>query len=370
MCKGRCAKADTHTIPLAAGNRNHLRSNRLRRTAKKRLGRHRGSPNGGNEVGHDHREEWIQDGMEDPVEEQRGGEESVAPKEHAIEIEGQMADPAKFGKPRWPWVGCHGLSIGCFRGHAHDTMVLKEFTMPLRDHFCPPVSKNASWEGFHGMWPASIVRQLRKQLPPGYVAEPRVHLGTLMEIDVGALQAHAAQRVEVSDWGDTAMTAWTASAPAVAVETDPPDEYEYEVRVFDVQRERSLVAAIELVSPANKDRPESRQAFVAKCAALLRKGVALSVVDLVTIRRFNLYAQLMEFIGHPDQTMSCEEPPIYAASCRWVTKGMRARLEAWSHSLAVGQPLPALPLWLRENLVTTLDLEQSYEQACNDLWIS
>ena len=82
-----------------------------------------------------------------------------------------------------------------------------------------------------------------------------------------------------------------------------------------------LVAVIELVSPANKDRPESRQAFVAKCAVLLRKGVAVSIVDLVTTRRFNLYAQLMEFIGHPDRTMSNEEPPIYAASCRWLTKG-------------------------------------------------
>lgn len=146
--------------------------------------------------------------------------------------------------------------------------------MPLRDHFRPPVSKTASWEGFHSMWPASIVQQLRKQLPPGYVAEPRVHLG-------------------------------------VAVETDPPDEYEYEVRIFDLERERTLVAAIELVSPANKDRPESRQGFVAKCAALLRKGVAVSLVDLVTVRRFNLYAQLMEFVGHPDQTMSNDNPPTH-----------------------------------------------------------
>ena len=32
--------------------------------------------------------------------------------------------------------------------------------MPLRDHFHPPVSKQASWEGFHGMWPASMVLQL------------------------------------------------------------------------------------------------------------------------------------------------------------------------------------------------------------------
>ena len=221
------------------------------------------------------------------------------------------------------------------------------------------------------MWPASIVRQLRKQLPPGYVAEPRVHLGTLMEIDVGALESHEVPRTgTASGNGNAVMATWTATAPVVAVETDPPDEYEYEVRIFDVERERTLVAAIELVSPANKDRPESRQAFVAKCAALLRKGIAVSLVDLVTIRRFNLYAQLMEFIGHPDQTMSNEEPPICAASCRWVTKEMRARLEAWLHTLVVGEPLATLPLWLREDLVIALDLEPSYEQACSDLWIS
>jgi hypothetical protein len=248
---------------------------------------------------------------------------------------------------------------------------VKEIGMPLRDHFSPPVSKEASWEGFHGMWPASIVQQLRKQLPPGYVAEPRVHLGTLMEIDVGALESHEVRLTEAANSnGGTATAAWTATAPAVAVETDPPDEYEYEVRIFDAERARTLVAAIELVSPANKDRPESRLAFVAKCAALLRKGVAVSLVDLVTIRRFNLYAQLMDFIGHPDRTMSKDEPPIYAASCRWPTKGTRARLEAWSHTLVVGQPLPTLPLWLREDLVVALDLEQSYEQACSDLWIS
>jgi hypothetical protein len=102
-----------------------------------------------------------------------------------------------------------------------DTIPVKEIGMPIRDHFRPPVSEKASWEGFDGMWPASIVRN--------------------------------------------------------------------------------------------------------------------------------------------------EEPPIYAAFCRWVTKGTRARLEAWSHSLAVGQPLPTLPHWLREDLVIALDLEESYERTCRDL---
>src|SRR5262249_52306923 len=146
--------------------------------------------------------------------------------------------------------------------------------------------------------------------------------------------------------------------------------YEYEVRIFDLNRERRLVAAIELVSPANKDRPQSREAFVAKCASLLRKGVAVSLVDLVTIRRFNLYAQLMQFIGHPDHTMSPTDPCTYAATSRWVTMGTRARLEAWSHALVVAKPLPTLPLWLSDERNVPLDLEESYEQACHDLWIA
>jgi hypothetical protein len=243
--------------------------------------------------------------------------------------------------------------------------------MPLRDHFRPPVSKKSSWEGFHAMWPTCIVQHLRNQLPPGFVAEPRVHLGTFMEIDVGALESDdTVRKGTASGNGGTASAVWTETLPAVAVETEPPDEYEYEFRIFDVERDRKLVAAIEFVSPANKDRPESRDAFVAKCAAMLRKGVAVSVVDLVTSRRFNLYAQLMEFIGHPDPGMTVEAPPTYAASCRWVTKGTRARLEAWPHTLTIGQALPTLPLWLAESLVVSLDLEQSYEQACHDLWIT
>src|SRR5262249_12118398 len=55
--------------------------------------------------------------------------------------------------------------------------------------------------------------------------------------------------------------------------------------------------AIEIVSPSNKDRPESRRAFVARVAALLRRDISVSIVDLVTIRRFNLHADLLELIG-------------------------------------------------------------------------
>lgn len=243
--------------------------------------------------------------------------------------------------------------------------------MPLRDHFRPPLTKITSWEGFHGGWPMVIVQQLRKQLPPGYVSEPRVHFGSQVEIDVATYEKDDAPRgyANSNRDGGVAVTTWEPVAPSVAVETELPDYDEYEVRIYDAERGRQLVAAIEIVSPANKDRPEKRNAFVGKCAALLQKGVAVSIVDLVTVRHFNLYAELMAFIGHSDPTLGPEPPPIYAASCRWLRKEDRAILETWSNTLVVGQALPTLPLWLTDVRVVPLDLEQSYEKACEDLSI-
>ena len=156
----------------------------------------------------------------------------------------------------------------------------------------------------------------------------------------------------------------------MAVETEIPDCDEYEVRIYDATRDRTLVAAIELVSPANKDRLEKRNAFVGKCAALLQKGVAVSIVDVVTTRPFNLYAELMAFLGQSDPTLGTEPPATYAASCRWIPKGNRGILETWSHTLTIGQPLPTLPLWLTTVRVVPLDLELSYEKACDDLSVS
>jgi len=242
--------------------------------------------------------------------------------------------------------------------------------MPLRDHFRPPVDLGHSWEELHGGWPMVIVQQLRKRLPPGYEAGPRVHSGTQVEIDIAAFEKDAPLTDSANGNGGVATAVWAPPRPSVSVETTLPDYDEYEVRIYDARRGRRLVAAIEIVSPRNKDRPESRNVFVAKCAALLQKGIAVNVVDLVTVRHFNLYADLLTLIGHDDPTLGPEPPHLYAASCRWVRKGERNLLEAWSHVLAIGQPLPILPLWLSEGLVVPLDLDQSYEQACSDLWIT
>jgi hypothetical protein len=245
--------------------------------------------------------------------------------------------------------------------------------MPLRDHFRPPVWNQASWEGFHGGWPMMMVLNLAPKLPKGFAAEPRVHLGTYFEIDVCTFAQEGA-RDFYSDPppvtnGGAATATLALPAPTLTVDVDFPDQYTYEVLIFDQTRGRQLVAAVEIISPANKDRPESRQLFLAKCANLLRQDVCVSLVDLVTVRRFNLYTELLGLLGQTDPAMSPEPPPIYAATCRKRQAGRRTKLDTWAVPLVVGQALPPLYIWLTETLNVSLDLEATYEQTCRALQI-
>lgn len=149
--------------------------------------------------------------------------------------------------------------------------------MPLRDHSHPAFGRKVSYEEIHGQWPARIVIQLKERLPPGYVCGPRVHRGALIEGDVAAYEIPPSPGGNSPGLGrmgkEFGATAWNAAEPTLAIETNIPDEDEYEVRIYDAERERTLVAVIVLVSPANKDRRERRNAFVGKCAALLRAEV-------------------------------------------------------------------------------------------------
>ncbi|MBW3600597.1 MAG: DUF4058 family protein [Planctomycetes bacterium] len=154
------------------------------------------------------------------------------------------------------------------------------------------------------------------------------------------------------------------------MDSDSAEQYEYEVLIYDRSRGRRLVAAVELVSPRNKDCPENRRAFVTRCAALLQQGVCVSLVDLVTTRRFNLYAELLELIERSDPAMTGEPPTIYAATCRARKIGRAPKLEAWAYPLVVGQPLPTLPLWIAEDMAVPLELEASYEDTCRVLRIA
>jgi hypothetical protein len=250
--------------------------------------------------------------------------------------------------------------------------VEEDSAMPLRDHFHSPLDDLTSWEGFHGQWPAMIVLALQRRLPRRYVAAPRAHSGSSVEIDVATYEKDTPDSL-FSDAGNgnggVATAVWAPARPTLALATDlfAPDEYE--VRVYDSKRGRRLVAAVEIVSPANKDRPEHRAAFVAKCVALLQQRVSVTIIDLVTTRNFNLYRDLLELIGQKDPSLEPEPPPLYAVACRGTKQNGTWLLETWAHTLKLGQPLPTLPLWLADNLAVPLELEESYEETCRALRI-
>jgi hypothetical protein len=233
------------------------------------------------------------------------------------------------------------------------------FAMPLRDHFRPPLVNRRSWGGFHAQWLAVMVIDLNRRLPEPYLAEPQVHPGSLIEIDVGTFE-EAEAGFATADAGDegggVATAVWAPPRPTLEVETESPDLDEFEVRVFDTSEARRLVAAAELVSPSNKDRPEHRRAFVNKCASLLQEQVSVSIIDLVTVRASNLYCELLDRLDLADPSLTDPPPPIHAVSCRNARQRDGWRFRAWSH-----------PLWLADNLAVPLDLEASYEETCRIL---
>jgi hypothetical protein len=239
--------------------------------------------------------------------------------------------------------------------------------VPLRDHFRPPLADFASWEELYGAWPGTIAFRLNAILPREYRSGVRVHLGTVIEIDVAAFENdEPAGAMAEGGAGGTAIT-WAPTRPTVLLNSDVPTPPEYEVRVYDERHGRRLVAAVEIVSPGNKDRPENRDAFVSKCHALLQQDVCVVIVDPVTDRPANLYAELAERIGASPPAVAGS--PIYAVSCRGIRAPDRWRVEAWEHVLAIGSPLPTLPLWLTDRLSVPLELEASYEDTCRGLRI-
>jgi Protein of unknown function (DUF4058) len=237
--------------------------------------------------------------------------------------------------------------------------------MPLRDHFRPPVANIKTCGEVHGQWPAEIVRQLFPLLPEGYSASPTLHLGSSFEIDVSTTRD---TRDSANAETDVGQEATAALAPSLTVEADLSDQDEFEVRVYDDFRR--LVAAVEIVSPANKDRPATRDQFVGKVAALLRQDVCVAMVDLVTIRQANLYAELLTRLGRTDPRLGDSPPSLYAVTLRArKPPNRRGLLDAWFYPMAVGEPLPTIPLWLSPDLRVMLPLEPSYQDACRFLRI-
>ena len=234
--------------------------------------------------------------------------------------------------------------------------------MPLLDHFHPPLSLERPWEGIHSTWASLIATQLNQdQLPAEYFAMPLVTLGGGVQVDVGTFQT--GEQPE-SPNGGVVTQLWAPPSPPLSVVVDFVSLDVYEVRVMQQMGGPKLRAAIELVSPANKDRASHRRAFAVKCAGYLQQGVAVIIVDVVTERTANLHVALADTLGLAHPLAWGSPSQLYAVAYRPTQAAAAQRLEAWPEALAVGAALPTMPLWLSEALCLPLALEESYRATC------
>jgi hypothetical protein len=235
--------------------------------------------------------------------------------------------------------------------------------MPLLDHFHPPLYPARHWESFHTLWTAAIVERLNREvLPQGYFAEAQVHIGSRVEVDVATLeQGQPAHGPRDGPTATLTLEVWAPPQPPLVLPAVFPDEIE--VQVFGSATGAHLVAAVELISPGNKDRPEARRAFAAKCAGYLQAGIGLVVVDIVTDRLANLHDELTELMRLSETTRFPDEAPLYAVAYRPARREAGDQIDCWPLPLALGQSLPVVPLALRGAATVPLDLESTYAEA-------
>jgi hypothetical protein len=235
--------------------------------------------------------------------------------------------------------------------------------MPLLDHFHPPLTPMRGWESFHTQWCAAIAGRLNQGLlPANYFAEAQVHIGGRVEVDIGTIEQSPETSVAANGSVATTQAVWAPPAPPLVMPSTFPDEIS--IRIMGGPTGPHLVAAIELVSPGNKDRPTARRTFAMKCATYLSSGIGLLVVDVVTERLANLHNTLMELFQQPSEYQLGEQVSLYAVAYRPVRREtLGDQIEMWPTVLAVGAPLPTMPLALRGSITLPVDLETTYMTA-------
>jgi hypothetical protein len=104
-----------------------------------------------------------------------------------------------------------------------------------------------------------------------------------VEFDVDTYQAQAGTTsTSFASPGTGVATAaaklWSPPAPLLSMPAVFPDRFV--VLIFRTEGGPTLVAAVEFVSPSNKDRPEHRRAFVTKCSSYLHQGISLGEAEV------------------------------------------------------------------------------------------
>jgi hypothetical protein len=129
-----------------------------------------------------------------------------------------------------------------------------------------------------------------------------------------------------------------------------------------IEKEGRLIAAIELISPRNKDRPDSRLTYVTRYLAYLHESVHLLLVDVH--RRpigFSFADEIAADLSINQESMPAPLAVSYRVGDPAATGGRF--LAIWRRAMTVGSILPTLPLALDMDSMVPVNLELTYNAA-------
>lgn len=233
--------------------------------------------------------------------------------------------------------------------------------MPLHDW-----TDRSSWDGVHHLWITELLRWIKPRLPEGY----RAYIGTAPTVAIGA--PGGKPDVSVHKWDGNGEP--DLSSPAARAEAMEPDE-EIAVATLDpgkalfVEQHGRLIAAVELISPRNKDRPVARAAYVSRYTGYLLEGVHLLLVD---VHRRPIDFSFADEIARQLEIEQAPLPSPLAVSYRTgepVPSGGRL-LAIWRRPFVIGEPLPTTVLPITVDLGILVDLEYTYLQAAADAYLT
>jgi hypothetical protein len=217
------------------------------------------------------------------------------------------------------------------------------------------------FHAFHSAWITHLMEALNGGLlPEGYYAMAEQHAGKAIA-DVLTLHTGDAEPTEPPATGPVAV----AEAPprvARCVVASPNAAYRALRRTLTIRHVSGhrIVALIEIVSPANKDRPSSVGDFVEKLCSALRQGCHLLVVDLFPPGPSDpqgTHAALWSYFDPEDYVLPPGQPLTLAA---YVAGALP---EGHLEHVAVGDPLPEMPLFLTARAYVSVPLEATYQAA-------
>lgn len=224
--------------------------------------------------------------------------------------------------------------------------------MPIHDWSRVP---SGLFHEFHQSWSIRIKDALNSLLPKGFYAlvEQKVD-GP--EPDVIAVEMK--KRGQAPPGG--ASTAIVAPPKAAQTAYVAADALRYARKANRISIRHPLgevVAVIEIVSPGNKDSRNSLRSFVEKAIAFLRNGVHLLLVDLFPPSNRDpqgIHKAIWDELA--DQPFEQPAEKRLTLVAYQAGDGITAHIEP----VAVGDPLPDMPLFLTPNEHILVPLEATY----------